>query len=166
MRAWRTRTYYWASFWPENDNCPRRPKSINGRWNYGPTSAARTWNWHPFWPRRETCRVPCNIFVRLPKAAMGQLPRRQPGRFSNSGNGRLEQYHSCIFGRDPKEETTMWTRMTILCLAAVLLAAASRAQPAAGKIESQLALESSDARLVEGFNWAKRQAMAYVFDRD
>jgi len=31
---------------------------------------------------------------------------------------------------------------------------------------SKLAMESSDARLVEVFNWAKTQAMAFVFDGD
>ncbi|SPE35877.1 conserved exported hypothetical protein [Candidatus Sulfopaludibacter sp. SbA6] len=60
----------------------------------------------------------------------------------------------------------MWIRMTISFLAAVLLAPAGRAQAAAGKAESKLVLQSSDTRLVEGFNWAKRQAMAYVFDGD
>ena len=43
---------------------------------------------------------------------------------------------------------------------------ASEAQPVAGKTESKLELESSDTRLAEVFNWAKRQAMAFVFDGD
>jgi hypothetical protein len=60
----------------------------------------------------------------------------------------------------------MRIQMKIFLIAAVLLAATGRAQPAAGRTESKLVLESSDARLVEGFNWAKRQAMAYVFDGD
>jgi hypothetical protein len=34
------------------------------------------------------------------------------------------------------------------------------------KTESRLALESSDPKLMEAFTWAKRQAMAYVFDDD
>ena len=36
----------------------------------------------------------------------------------------------------------------------------------ASKAQSRLELSSSDARLVEGFERAKRQAMAYVFDED
>jgi hypothetical protein len=32
--------------------------------------------------------------------------------------------------------------------------------------DSRLVLDSSDARLVSAFNWAKRQALAYVFDDD
>jgi hypothetical protein len=43
---------------------------------------------------------------------------------------------------------------------------ASEAQPIGGRTESKLELASSDARLVEVFNWAKRQAMAFVFDGD
>lgn len=48
----------------------------------------------------------------------------------------------------------------VVCLAAagVSLAAAPR--------ESALALRSSDSRLVEAFQWAKGQALAYVFDGD
>ena len=84
----------------------------------------------------------------------------------------------------------MWNRMLSVCFLSVLLAAAGQAQTAsqstpqsyrevlnsvtgASQIEattstkeSKLTLESSDARLVESFNWAKRQAMAYVFDGD
>jgi hypothetical protein len=72
------------------------------------------------------------------------------------------------------------------CLAVVLLVCAGRAQTnetgyrvvgasitgasevrqTRGKTQSNLEFESSDARLVEGFNRAKRQAMAYVFDGD
>jgi hypothetical protein len=43
---------------------------------------------------------------------------------------------------------------------------ASQVQSAGAMAESKLMLESSDPRLVEGFNLAKRQAMAYVFDND
>ena len=43
---------------------------------------------------------------------------------------------------------------------------ASEVQQNTGKTESKLELESSDARLVEVFNWAKRQAMAFAFDGD
>jgi len=34
----------------------------------------------------------------------------------------------------------------------------------AGTVQSPLEFDSSDAQLVKGFNWAKAQAMAYVFD--
>jgi hypothetical protein len=43
---------------------------------------------------------------------------------------------------------------------------ASQVQAIDREHKSMLALESSDARLVEVFNWAKDQAMAYVFDGD
>jgi hypothetical protein len=42
--------------------------------------------------------------------------------------------------------------------------ASSQAPPAA--FESKLVLESSDARLVAAFNWAKQQAVSYVSDGD
>jgi hypothetical protein len=74
-------------------------------------------------------------------------------------------------------------------MALVVLAAASQAQPPGGNVdagyriigagitgasqlqpdagtESKLALESSDARLVQTFDWAKRQARAYARDGD
>jgi hypothetical protein len=41
-----------------------------------------------------------------------------------------------------------------------------RTQPVAHRAESNLVLASSDVRLVEGFNWAKSQALAYAFDGD
>ena len=69
--------------------------------------------------------------------------------------------------RSKETKLPMWIRRITFFLAAVCLAAAGWAQPAAaGKTESKLVLTSSDARLVEGFNWAKKQAMAYVFDGD
>ncbi|HTP36595.1 MAG TPA: hypothetical protein VMJ75_30675 [Candidatus Acidoferrales bacterium] len=43
---------------------------------------------------------------------------------------------------------------------------ASEVKQAAGAAQSRLELDSSDARLVEGFHRAKRQAMAYVFEGD
>jgi hypothetical protein len=46
------------------------------------------------------------------------------------------------------------------------LTGASEMRPSAGSRDSKLAFESSDPRLVEGFNWMKRQAMAYVFEGD
>lgn len=47
------------------------------------------------------------------------------------------------------------------------ISGASQLQKSAAVLaESKLALESSDARLVEVFNWAKRQAMNFVFDGD
>jgi len=60
----------------------------------------------------------------------------------------------------------MRIRRILVCFVAVVLAAGAGAQPTGGASESRLVLESSDARLVEGFNWAKRQALAYAFDDD
>jgi hypothetical protein len=45
-----------------------------------------------------------------------------------------------------------------------LITGASEVNPLAGKFQSPLDLQSSDAQLVHVFNWAKSQAMAYVFD--
>ena len=47
-----------------------------------------------------------------------------------------------------------------------MVRASSQAQSTAGKPESKLALESSDAPLMEGFNWAKQQARAFGFVGD
>src|SRR5260370_19520706 len=80
----------------------------------------------------------------------------------------------------------MRTAKMRICLAAILFAAAGEAQTsttgyrvvgasitgasevnqAAGKTQSKLELDSSDARLVEGFVRARRQAVAYAFDND
>ena len=60
----------------------------------------------------------------------------------------------------------MLTRMGLTCFVAGALAAAGLAQDTARKIDSKLVLSSSDAQLVEGFNWAKQQALAYAFDGD
>jgi hypothetical protein len=43
---------------------------------------------------------------------------------------------------------------------------ASEVQPAPATKDSRLVFESSDTRLAEAFQWAKRQAMAFVFDDD
>jgi hypothetical protein len=56
--------------------------------------------------------------------------------------------------------------MTKIFLAVAFLAAMGQAQSAGRKPESKLVLESSDVRLVQAFGWAKKQAMAYVFDGD
>jgi hypothetical protein len=84
----------------------------------------------------------------------------------------------------------MWKHACLILGATVASAVAAFAQPVAGKAdsgfevvgdsitgasqvvavapktESKLALESSDAKLVEVFNWAKNQALAFVFDGD
>lgn len=64
------------------------------------------------------------------------------------------------------EGLIMLMRKTLMCFAAAVLAATGLAQSTGGKFESKLVLESSDPRLVEGFNWAKQQALAYAFDGD
>jgi hypothetical protein len=43
---------------------------------------------------------------------------------------------------------------------------ASEVVPTTGKTDSKLELDSSDAKLVEVFNWAKQQALAFTFDGD
>lgn len=53
--------------------------------------------------------------------------------------------------------------LSIVLAAACTLAAGQSSKPAP---QSTLELSSSDARLVEAFDWAKQQAMAYVFDGD
>lgn len=42
----------------------------------------------------------------------------------------------------------------------------SAAEPDASRADAGLMLRSSDAKLVAGFEWAKRQALAYAFDGD
>jgi hypothetical protein len=63
----------------------------------------------------------------------------------------------------------MYTRRSWIGSAAVLALAKGvvpvHASPSA-TVESNLHFEASDARLVAGFNWAKRQALAYVFGDD
>jgi hypothetical protein len=53
-----------------------------------------------------------------------------------------------------------------VCLAMLALSASSVAQANDRTQRSDLELRSSDTRLVQSFNWAKQQAMAYVFDGD
>jgi len=62
----------------------------------------------------------------------------------------------------------VYTRRSWIGSATVLTIGRSlvHAQPGAAATESKLRLESSDTRLAAGFNWAKRQAMAYVFGQD
>jgi hypothetical protein len=53
-----------------------------------------------------------------------------------------------------------------VCFAIFVLPASSVAQTNHRAQRSHLELRSSDTRLVQSFNWAKQQAMAYVFDGD
>jgi hypothetical protein len=52
------------------------------------------------------------------------------------------------------------------CLALLFSSAHVTAQTANHKRLSRLELKSSDTRLVQSFNWAKQQAMAFVYDGD
>lgn len=52
-----------------------------------------------------------------------------------------------------------------ICLMAIVLSSFSFAQTKRSP-RSRLELRSSDTRLVQSFNWARQQAMAYVFDGD
>ena len=45
-----------------------------------------------------------------------------------------------------------------------LVTGLSKVAPAAGQMKSELELRSSDTQLVDTFNWARSQAMAYAFD--
>ena len=45
-----------------------------------------------------------------------------------------------------------------------LVTGLSKIAPAAGRMKSELELRSSDTELVDTFNWARSQAMAYAFD--
>lgn len=58
--------------------------------------------------------------------------------------------------------TTTWK----VLLSMAVLVASGHAHVPGGPSESKLVLTSSDARLVEGFNWAKQQALAYTFEGD
>lgn len=51
-------------------------------------------------------------------------------------------------------------------LALLALSASAAAQTPEHARQSSLQLSSSDTRLTEAFNWAKQQALAYVFDND
>ena len=52
------------------------------------------------------------------------------------------------------------------CIALVAISASAAGQPPGHSRQSSLELRSSDARLIEAFNWAKLQAMAYAFEND
>src|SRR6476659_6907269 len=54
----------------------------------------------------------------------------------------------------------------VLCVALIALSATATGQDRQHAPHFNLQLSSSDTRLVEAFNWAKQQAMAYVFDGD
>lgn len=60
----------------------------------------------------------------------------------------------------------MLKRKLSLCFIAFALAIAGHAQSISRHPQSKLALKSSDTHLVAAFNWAKKQAMAYVFNGD
>jgi len=60
----------------------------------------------------------------------------------------------------------MNTRALLLCALTLAFASPAASQSIPTRPESKLILDSSDARLVAAFNWAKRQAMAYVSDGD
>jgi hypothetical protein len=60
----------------------------------------------------------------------------------------------------------MLMRNASMCFVAAVLAGTGLAPSTGGKFESKLVFESSDPRLVEGFKWAKQQALAYAFDGD
>jgi hypothetical protein len=88
------------------------------------------------------------------------------------------------------KQTTMRKSTILLCLGIVALAVSGNAQPPSAATESgygvvgdsvtgasqvhassdmptsKLTLDSSDTRLVDVFNWAKTQAMAFVFEGD
>ena len=69
-----------------------------------------------------------------------------------------------------KSRTTVFYHLRILgSIASLAIVAASflvNAQPQTPKVQSRLELRSPDRRLVTSFNWAKRQALAYVHDGD
>lgn len=56
--------------------------------------------------------------------------------------------------------------LVVACVALLALPAWAPAQSQHSGRRSTLELSSSDTRLVEAFGWARRQAMAYVFDGD
>jgi len=64
-----------------------------------------------------------------------------------------------------------WTKIVFgavyfTALAVLTPLSSARAEPEHPGRDSNLELRSSDARLVAAFDWAKRQAMSYVFDGD
>ena len=56
-------------------------------------------------------------------------------------------------------------KIALLIIAAILLIAVN-VRPQANDVASELSLSSPDAHLVEAFNWAKKQALAYAFEGD
>lgn len=54
----------------------------------------------------------------------------------------------------------------VICIALIVLCASATGQSRQHAPHSNLELSSSDTHLVEAFNWAKQQAMDYVFDGD
>jgi hypothetical protein len=58
-------------------------------------------------------------------------------------------------------------RSTVTCIVISVIGAVTEVPAtAASRHESRLAFDSSDVRLVQAFEWAKQQALAYVFDGD
>ena len=49
---------------------------------------------------------------------------------------------------------------------AQLVTGLSKVTPAPGRLKTNLQLDSSNAQLIDTFNWARSQAMAYAFDQD
>jgi len=63
-------------------------------------------------------------------------------------------------------DTSLVRYISLLCMAMIALCASAIGQSTHEAPHSNLELNSSDARLVEAFKWAKQQAMAYAFDGD
>jgi len=64
------------------------------------------------------------------------------------------------------EGLAMLMRNASMCFVAAALAGTGLAQSTGGKFESKLVFESSHPHQVEGFNWAKQQALACAFNGD
>ena len=62
--------------------------------------------------------------------------------------------------------TSLVKYIPLACVALIALCVPAAGQSTHQAPHSNLELSSSDARLVEAFNWAKQQAMAYAFDGD
>jgi hypothetical protein len=74
---------------------------------------------------------------------------------------------STLFDIRKNESNTGIVRLaSAVCIPLLALAASAIGQAPRPAQQSSLQLSSSDTRLVEAFNWAKQQAMAYVFDND
>lgn len=58
------------------------------------------------------------------------------------------------------------TVLGVVCVIVLVQFSSAASKSAKRDPHSNLALRSSDARLVQAFTWAKQQAMAYVFDDD